>query len=82
MLSHGFVEHSVWARLPVIPSRISVSVSAMPSRSEPAASGHVRSSSDASSCEALLGQLGVRQRPRCAHPGADLIAVALGQQVG
>ena len=41
MLSHGFVEHSVLASWPVIPSRISVSVSGRPSRSEPAASGQV-----------------------------------------
>ncbi len=29
----------------------------------------------------LLGELGVGQRPRRAHPGADLVAVALGQQI-
>ena len=65
----------------MIPSRISVSVSAMPSRSEPAASGQVRSSSDGEQLEPLLGELGVGQRPRRAHPGADLVAVALGQQI-
>ena len=31
--------------------------------------------------EPLLGELGVGQRPRRAHPGADLVAVALGQQI-
>src|SRR4051795_12691201 len=46
--SQGFVEHSVLASCPSIPRRVSVSVSAMPSRSEPAASGHVWSSSEAS----------------------------------
>jgi len=39
MLSHGFVEHSVVASCPVIPSRISISVSCVPSRSEPGGVG-------------------------------------------
>ena len=41
----------------------------------------MRSSSEASSSQALAGELGVGQRPRRAHPGAHLVAVALGQQV-
>ncbi|MGZ9107120.1 MAG: hypothetical protein ACXW3M_15235, partial [Rhodoplanes sp.] len=32
--------------------------------------------------ESLAGELGVGQRPRRAHPGAHLVAVALGQQIG
>jgi hypothetical protein len=64
----------------MIPSRISVSVSKSASRSEPAASGHVRSSSLASSSR-LLCELRVGQGPRGAHPGADRVAVALGQQI-
>ena len=54
----------------------------MPSRSEPAASGQVRSSSEASSCSRCSARLASVERPRRAHPGADLVAVALGQQVG
>jgi hypothetical protein len=37
--SHGFVDSSVRFRLPRTPSRVSVSVSSIPSRSEPAAPG-------------------------------------------
>ena len=40
--SIGFVDDSVLARLPSIPRRISVSVSSIPSRNEPAASGQER----------------------------------------
>src|ERR1035437_9637305 len=46
--SIGFVEDSVLASRPVIPSRISVSVSAKPSLSDAAASGQERSRSAAS----------------------------------
>src|SRR5664279_3594854 len=46
--SIGFVEDSVFESRPVIPSRISVSVSVIPSRSDAAASGHLFSSSAAS----------------------------------
>jgi hypothetical protein len=37
--SHGLVDSSVRFRLPLTPSPVSVSVSSMPSRSEPAAPG-------------------------------------------
>jgi hypothetical protein len=50
--SHGFVLSSVRFRLPWTPSRVSVSVSSMPSRSEPAAPEYVRSSSPASRLQA------------------------------
>jgi hypothetical protein len=53
----------------------------MPSRSEPAASGQVRSSSQGEQLEPLLGELGVAQRPRAADPGADGGPVAFGEQV-
>src|SRR2546425_7987542 len=43
----GFVLSSVRLRLPWTPSRVSVSVSSIPSRSEPAAPGLLRSSSPA-----------------------------------
>ena len=46
--SHGLVDSSVRFRLPLTPSRVSVSVSSIPSRSEPAAPGCERSSSPAS----------------------------------
>jgi hypothetical protein len=46
--SHGLVDSSLRLRLPRTPSRVSVSVSSIPSRSEPAAPGYVRSSSAAS----------------------------------
>jgi hypothetical protein len=46
--SHGFVDCSVRLSDPLIPSRVTVSVSVMPSRSEAAAPGWDRSSSPAS----------------------------------
>ena len=82
MDSHGFVEHSVLASWPVIPRRISVSVSGMPSRSEPAASGQVRLQLARQLLEPLLGEVGVLERPRAADPCQDRGAVALGQQIG
>lgn len=44
MFSHGFMEDSVLASCPLIPSRISVNVSRIPWRSEAAASSQARSS--------------------------------------
>ena len=46
--SHGFVEASVRLSRPRTPSRVTVSVSSMPSRSDAAAPGWVRASSSAS----------------------------------
>ena len=46
--SHGLVDSRVRRSLPLIPSRITVSVSGMPSRNEPAAPECVRSRSSAS----------------------------------
>ena len=66
----------------MIPSRISVSVSSIPSRSEAAASGQVRSSSEASSSSRCSSEVVFGQRPRAADPDEDLRPVALGQQIG
>ena len=64
-------------------ARISVSVSSIPSRSEPAASGQERSSSPASSSRRWRARSGSRQRPggRASGRGRP-VAVCLGQQVG
>src|SRR3954447_4521930 len=74
--SHGLVEHSVLASWPVIPSPISVNVSAMPCLSEAAASG--QDLLELAGEQPLLGELGICQRPRRPHAGANLVAVALG----
>ena len=76
----GFVEHSVLASLPVIPSRITQRLRHA-FRNEPVASGQVRSSSRGEQLEALLGQIGVLERRRAADPGQDRWPVALGEQI-
>ena len=76
--SIGLVEDSVFESWPVIPRRISVSVSGSPSRSDAPASGQARSSSEASR-ELLLGLDDVGQRPRSTDPGEDLRSVAFGE---
>ena len=65
----------------MIPSRITVSVSSIPSRSEAAAPGWSRSSSSAQRGELLERDVVVGLLPRLAEPALDRVAVALGEVV-
>jgi len=88
--SHAFVEDSVLATpaqrqalaggLPSTPSPISVSVSAIPSRSDAAASGQECFELRREPLEQRLGLAGFLERPRAADLAEDSGAVALGQQ--
>src|SRR3954465_5751121 len=81
MLSHGFVEDSVVASVPVIARRINVSVSSRPSRSDAAVSGQSgRALRRAARAAARPGSGSVSDHA-ARVPAADLVAVALGQRV-
>ena len=65
----------------MIPSRISVSVSLHAFAERAGGVGPGPGELCGEQLEPLLGELGVAERPRRAHPGADLVAVAFGQQI-
>src|SRR6266540_6702084 len=79
--SHGLVDSSVRFRLPRMPRRVSVSVSVMPSRSEPAAPGWGALELTGQRLQAIEGAVVVVVDPGGPEPALDGRAVALGQVV-
>jgi len=77
--SIGFVLWSVRLSRPLIPRRVSVSVSSRPSRSDAAAPGCDRSSSPGELAQAVECDRVVLAGPGPAHARLDGRAVALGQ---
>src|SRR4051812_35610397 len=77
--SHGFVEASVRLRRPRTPSRVTVSVSSMPSVSEAAAPGWFAGELVGEDPQLVERAVVIVERPRCAQPAAHQRLVALGQ---
>ena len=79
--SQGLVDWSVSLSLPVIPSRVTVSVSSIPSRSDAAAPGSSTVELDREPVELLERTIVVSLGPSPAKPRLDGLAIALGEMV-